>query len=103
MSNKPFNLCVTLLAAACVGGVAVLSGCASSGGSGNTTLSSGGGAGVVASEASVANVARVGFLTDYAKLQPAPGGGGLLCWRRDAICAVLPSSCLRSNSPAFSA
>ena len=85
MSNKPFNLCGILLAAACVGGMAALSGCASSGGSGNTTLGSGGGAGVVASEATVANVARVGFLTDYAKLQPAPGGGGLLCWRSDAI------------------
>jgi hypothetical protein len=85
MSNKQLNLCGTLLAASCVGTMAILSGCASSGGSGNTTLGSGGGAGVVASEATVANVARVGFLTDYAKLQPAPGGGGLLCWRSDAI------------------
>jgi hypothetical protein len=26
-------------------------------------------------------VRRVGFLTDYARLQPMPGGGGMLCWR----------------------
>ena len=42
---------------------------------------SSGSAGIVASEATAANVARVGFLTDYAKLQPMPGGGGMLCWR----------------------
>ena len=32
-------------------------------------------------EAAVANVRRVGFLADYARLQPMPGGGGILCWR----------------------
>jgi hypothetical protein len=86
MRSKQFNLCGPLLAAACVAGVAVLSGCASTGsGSGNTNLGNERGTGVVASEATVANVARVGFLTDYAKLQPAPGGGGLLCWRSAAV------------------
>jgi len=60
--------------------VLVLAGCASSGGSGGMpTLGSG--AGVVASEASASNVARVGFLTDYNKLRPVPNGGGVLCWR----------------------
>jgi hypothetical protein len=38
-------------------------------------------AGTVASETTVANVRRVGFLTDYSRLQPMPGGGGMLCWR----------------------
>jgi hypothetical protein len=42
---------------------------------------SSGSAGIVASEATAANVARVGFLTDYAMLRPMPGGGGMLCWR----------------------
>src|SRR4029434_4749153 len=68
------------LAICAFGGVVLLSGCASSGG-GAANLGSAGGANVVASEATAANVARVGFLTDYAKLQPMPGGGGLLCWR----------------------
>ncbi len=27
------------------------------------------------------NVARVGFLTDYARLRPCQAGGGMLCWR----------------------
>jgi Protein of unknown function (DUF3313) len=54
----------------------LLSGCASTGSGGST-----GGGTIVASEATTSNVARVGFLTDYAKLSPAPGGGGVLCWR----------------------
>jgi len=37
--------------------------------------------GVVASEATAATAPRVGFLTDYAKLKPMSGGGGMLCWR----------------------
>ena len=43
--------------------------------------SQGGGASIVATETTVANVPRVGFLTDYTRLQPMPGGGGMLCWR----------------------
>src|SRR6185369_15361842 len=31
------------------------------------------------------NVARVGFLTNYARLQPMPGGGGMLCWRDSGV------------------
>jgi hypothetical protein len=42
-------------------------------GSGNT--------GTVASETTLANVRRVGFLTDYDRLKPMPGGAGMLCWR----------------------
>jgi hypothetical protein len=45
------------------------------------TASNAGTAGTVASEATVANVRRVGFLADYSRLQPMPGGGGMLCWR----------------------
>jgi hypothetical protein len=37
--------------------------------------------GNVASEATVANVRRAEFLTDYLRLKPMPGGGGMLCWR----------------------
>lgn len=72
-----------------LGGLVVallLGGCASSGGgSSMPTLGSSGGANVVASEASAANVARVGFLTDYAKLRPMPGGSGVLCWRDASV------------------
>ena len=56
---------------------ALLVGCASTGGGG----SAGASGTIVASEATAANVARIGFLTDYARLRPAPGGGGVLCWR----------------------
>ncbi|MCC7325454.1 MAG: DUF3313 domain-containing protein [Burkholderiales bacterium] len=63
-----------------IAGLLFLAGCAANGG-GGMTLGSGGGANVVASEATVAKVARVGFLTDYDKLRPLPGGGGILCWR----------------------
>ena len=41
--------------------------------------------GTVASEATAANVARVGFITNYARLAPMPGGGGLLCWRDGGV------------------
>ena len=65
-------------------GVTRLSGCASTGGS-SANLGSGAGATVVASETTASNVARVGFLTDYARLAPAPGGGGALCWRDSGV------------------
>ncbi len=66
-------------AAGALGAMVMLGGCASPGPSGNAPLA--GISGTVASEASVANVRRVGFLTDYAQLKPMPGGGGILCWR----------------------
>ena len=58
---------------------AMLAGCAAPGPSGSATGVAT--AGTVASEATVANVRRIGFLTDYSRLQPMPGGGGTLCWR----------------------
>lgn len=58
--------------------VALLAGCSSTG---NPGLGAGGEAGIVASEATASNVARIGFLSDYARLRPMPGGGGMLCWR----------------------
>jgi hypothetical protein len=58
----------------------VLGACASSGPA-NMNIAGGSGASVVASEATAANVARVGFLTDYSRLVAAPAGGGILCWR----------------------
>lgn len=69
------------LLAGALAGAAILSGCASSGGSNSTT--SGGAGGIVASEATAGNLRRVGFLTDYNRLKPVVGGGGVLCWRSD--------------------
>jgi hypothetical protein len=69
------------LASSATAVVILLSGCAAPP-AGN---GSAGASGVVASEATAANVRRVGFLTDYARLQPAPGGGGALCWRDDGV------------------
>jgi hypothetical protein len=50
-----------------------------------STAKDAGTAGTVASEVSSANVRRVGFLTDYARLAPMPGGGGMLCWRGSGV------------------
>lgn len=58
----------------------LLSGCATPTAGGTAAVGTGG-SGIVASEATAANVRRVGFLTNYARLQPTPGGGGVLCWR----------------------
>ena len=62
-----------------LGATLLLGGCAAPGPSGKAADA--GSAGTVASEATTANVRRVGFLTDYSRLQPMPGGGGMLCWR----------------------
>jgi hypothetical protein len=40
-----------------------------------------GNTGTIASETTLANVPRVGFLTGYERLKPLPDGSGLLCWR----------------------
>ncbi len=83
MSGKQFKR--HLLTVAGLVGLTIFSGCTSTGGgSGKATPSSGGG-GVVVSDATAVNAARVGFLTDYDKLRPAAGGGGLLCWRGAAV------------------
>ena len=52
-----------------------------SGGSASSAATSG----VVASTQTAANVRRVGILTDYARLAPMPGGGGILCWRAAGV------------------
>ncbi len=65
--------------AAAVACTLLAGGCASSGSGG--TASNSGTAGTVASMATIENVRRFGFLSDYARLQPVPGGGGWLCWR----------------------
>ena len=69
--------------ASALGAVLLLVACAGTnpaGGGSEASIS-----GTVASEATAANVRRVGFLTDYAKLRPMPGGGGLLCWRTPGV------------------
>jgi len=55
--------------------IVLAAGCASQGGGGN----------VVAPTATASNVARVGLLTDYARLKPMPSGGGMLCWRDSGV------------------
>jgi len=62
-----------LVATLLVGGCAAPTSGGNAVGAGNT--------GTVASETTLANVRRVGFLTNYDKLQAMPGGGGMLCWR----------------------
>ena len=59
-----------------------LAGCQTSPTSGATGASAIGGtsAGVTASDA--ARATRSGFLTDYARLAPVPGGDGVRCWRQ---------------------
>jgi len=61
----------------------LLGGCASTGM--NSMTSGAAASGTVASETTIANVRRVGFLTDYARLKPMPGGGGMLCWRSAGV------------------
>src|SRR5438874_565245 len=63
--------------------VLTLSGCASPGA--GTSGTGAGTTGTVASEASASTVRRVGFLTDYARLQPVSGGGGIRCWRDASV------------------
>jgi hypothetical protein len=68
-----------ILGAGALGAMLLLVGCAAPGPSGSAAGAGSGG--TVASEISAASVRRVGFLTDYSRLQPMPGGGGMLCWR----------------------
>jgi hypothetical protein len=68
-----------VLGAGVVSAAMLMGGCAAPGPA--ATAPNAGTAGTVASEATVANVRRVGFLTDYSRLQAIPGGGGMLCWR----------------------
>jgi hypothetical protein len=76
----------TILIASLVASAIALSGCAGPGGSGGSTAASAAStSGTVASEATAANVARVGLLSNYSRLQPMPGGGGMLCWRDSGV------------------
>lgn len=77
----PFRL-RTLAAGALISST-LLGGCSSPGLNSLTTGAAA--SGTVASETTVANVRRVGFLTDYAGLKPMPGGGGILCWRTAGV------------------
>jgi hypothetical protein len=70
----------TLAAFVCILGVAA---CSTSGSSVNTANAAT--EGVVASTQTVANVRRVGILTDYSRLAAMPGGGGILCWRATGV------------------
>lgn len=76
---KAGNGVMRILGVGALGATLLFVGCAAPGPSGSATGT--GIAGTVASEISVASVRRVGFLTDYSRLQPIPGGGGMLCWR----------------------
>lgn len=80
MKLRRRNLAIALASAGLIA-ILVLSGCATSPGSSGIAAGSGASGGVVASETTAANVRRVGFLTAYSRLQPMPGGGGMLCWR----------------------
>lgn len=73
MMVPALTLTLRAVGAGALAGALLLSGCA--------TPPGGGGGDIVASEASASTVARVGFLTDYAQLRPAPSGSGMLCWR----------------------
>lgn len=66
------------LAAWTIAVAALLTGCSSSGG-----LNMGTDSNVVASDR--AAIKRSGFLSDYARLRPAPGGEGALCWRDASV------------------
>lgn len=68
--SSPRWLCM----AACAGGL-LLSGCAVTG----PSSPMGSGTGVTATDAS--RLTRSGFLSDYARLAPIVGGGGIECWR----------------------
>jgi hypothetical protein len=74
---------IGILGAGALAAILMLGGCAAPGPNGKATDA--GTAGTVASEATVANVRRVGFLTDYSRLKPMPGGGGMLCWRSAGV------------------
>ena len=73
MLNKTGTPALRLLAVIAIAGIAVLSGCASTGG--NTTA---------AAPAGTA-VQRIGFLSDYDRLQPVSGGASTVCWRTPGV------------------
>jgi hypothetical protein len=74
-SNRVLTLALPLAVAGVLAGAMLLPGCSTPGG----------GASIVASEATVANVPQVGFLSDYARLKPISGLGGILCWKASKV------------------
>jgi len=68
-------------AAALLAAGSILAGCAASDSSFSSLL--GGGASVTASDPT--RFTRSGFLSDYARLKPAPVGGGVECWRAAGV------------------
>ncbi|MBS0322057.1 MAG: DUF3313 domain-containing protein [Proteobacteria bacterium] len=79
------NATLSLYRNAVAAAVALLvAGCASTSAP-DMNIAGGSGSAVVTSAATQGNVAHVGFLTDYAALQPAPGGSGVLCWRKPDV------------------
>lgn len=77
--DESYRMTIRRFSAGALGVAVLLAGCAAPGPGGNAPMA--GTSGTIASETTAANVRRVGFLTDYARLQPMPGGGGMLCWR----------------------
>lgn len=73
--NRARNALLRSAGAWAAAGAVLLAGCSSNGG---PSLGASG-ADVVASDPSA--IAHTGFLSDYAKLRPMPGGEGMLCWR----------------------
>lgn len=65
--------------------VLALAGCQTSppSGAANSQGGAGTGVGVTASDSSLAT--HSGFLTDYARLRPVPGGDGLRCWKQPDV------------------
>jgi len=84
--RTPFRGAANIAAALIVlASVLLLAGCqtAPTSGNANAAGSAGTGAGVTASDAALAT--RSGFLTDYARLAPTPGGDGVRCWKRPNV------------------
>jgi hypothetical protein len=86
LMKVPNRRLIRVIGAGTWGVALLLAGCATPGpGAGGNAAGGGSSGGVTASQITAANVPRVGFLTDYAKLAPMPGGDGMLCWRASNI------------------
>jgi hypothetical protein len=65
-----------------LGGCLALAGCQTSSTSGGAAAPSGG-TGITASDPKLDT--HSGFLSDYARLAPIPGGDGVRCWKQTAV------------------
>jgi len=81
--DEAYRDAIRVLGVSALAGALLVAGCATPGQSGSAPGA--GTSGTVASEISAASVRQVGFLTDYSRLQPMPGGGGMLCWRGSGV------------------